>query len=250
MDFNGSTTVITNTTATLYSSSFTMMAWLYLDAYAAIGFGRILLMDEADVGVQFNIRTATKAFSLQAPFSTTAGVWRAPTDSVLDSRWVCVAVTYIHGSTSDDPVFYICDTASAHQLTLATMTELTAPVGTPSTPATGYSIGDRAALARPIDGAMNHIKVWNRILTLGELNTAMLQVSKNGTGLRFWWPGYEVSGAEWSGNVLNGTVSNGALRNGPPTAAPWGDFAGYRGNYKLVGVGEDDWQPSKGGWFS
>lgn len=115
--------------------------------------------------LQLNIDAASVPFyriELLASFSTTSGEWESSEDLTLDT-WQSVIVTYDGSATSNDPAMYLNGSA-------ATVNEITAPVGTQSSTANAWTIGNRDTLTRVGVGMIAEVGVWNRILTAGEIS--------------------------------------------------------------------------------
>lgn len=92
----------------------------------------------------------------------TAG-WQIDAPAVSATTWHALTLTYDESSTSNDPAFWL-DGASQ------TVTELTAPSGTPNQGSEAWVLGNRKSdSARAWDGNLAEFAIWNRILSNSEI---------------------------------------------------------------------------------
>ncbi|MHC4463336.1 MAG: LamG domain-containing protein [Planctomycetota bacterium] len=113
--------------------------------------------------LRFNNADTTVRF--YTDHSTTDGIWQW-SSLISSSEWCCYTLTYDGSSNSNDPVFY------RNGLVISS-TEVGTPDGTFSTPFDGsFCIGTSyASSVRELDGIIDHIAIWNRVLTLQEIQT-------------------------------------------------------------------------------
>ena len=142
---------------------------------------------------------------------------RAEAPSAL-GQWYHVAVTYDRGNLASSPVFYINGQRTA-------TSTLAMPSGTaPPLSGTGY-IGNRAALDRAWNGLIDDLRIYNRILTDGEVFALANSPSANvapvvfaGTNQTILWP---------ASVILTGTVADDGKPNPPgATAITWSRVSG------------------------
>ena len=91
-------------------------------------------------------------------WSTTIGDWSVSLPSA--GAWHHLLLTYSTSSTANDPVIYI-DGVSV------TVTEVSAPSGTPPSTSDAIYVGNNGGYARVFDGSLAEFAVWNAILTAG-----------------------------------------------------------------------------------
>jgi hypothetical protein len=88
-----------------------------------------------------------------------------PANTVALGAWQHVALTYDTGSAANRPIFY-------RNGVVVTTTVQTAPAGSRSSDAAStLSIGNTTALDRTFDGAIDDVRIYNRILSASEIGT-------------------------------------------------------------------------------
>lgn len=134
------------------------------------GLGRIL--DKRTGGAQSELIFWSNGISqLQygRVYTTTNGQWDFPVGTLPVGTPQVIGISYDSGSTTNDPVFYV---NGARQ----TLTESSAPSGTPVGNSDAYVIGNRTNdNARNWDGWIGEVLIWDRILSPAEV----LLVSQN-----------------------------------------------------------------------
>jgi hypothetical protein len=150
--------------------TFTVSAWIKPDSMGEGDFGRITdKRNLGTVGWDFftcssgAAPTCTDAIRLRQAFGTSGGVWDSPSNSVARNVWQHVVVTYNSNSTANDPSFYINGASVA-------VTEGTAPSGSYSSDgAVNFTIGNTPDTTRTFDGAIDEVRIYNRVLTSDEI---------------------------------------------------------------------------------
>lgn len=181
VDYNGTTTKAEHTTASgVGTSLITIAFWINADSLGETSIGRILAIPEG--GADFNLRwNAANQIRFARSHSTTNGVWLF---TVNTGSWQAVCLTYDDTSTANDPAVRV-------NFAGVTVTESTAPVGTPTAPATGYCIGNLTDQSVTSDGGFAHFQLWNRILTTTEQDQALKFPGSVKSGLTLWLPFYD-----------------------------------------------------------
>lgn len=97
-------------------------------------------------------------------FSGNGGSWYPTSDTIPLNEWTHVCVTYDDTSTSNDPVFYLNGSS-------VTVTEENAPTGTADSEASSdLHIGTNDVTDQVFDGKIDEVRVYNRILSTGEVS--------------------------------------------------------------------------------
>lgn len=205
-------------------TSFTVMLWMYLDAYITSG-SRIGVY-----GYRGNMNSnyawfisqvsATGLIRFDAARSSTQGSWQ--TNSAFGTAaWKHLAITYNTVATTNDPVIYVNGSSVA-------ITEINTPVGTLPTGTTHnffVSGGNFNGVSVAIDGMIASAPVYNRILTATEIldayNSRLFIPNRN--GLVFAPNLHGAAGSikdgdtMSSGNTLRDLVNG---QTGTPTLSP------------------------------
>jgi hypothetical protein len=152
---------------------YTIAAWIKPRTFGELKLGRIL-NKRSSAGWCLFLTGSGEAFFRQT-FSVTEGAWSTPSASIALGTWQHVAVAYDNSLAANRPVFYINGK-------LVTTTVRTAPSGTKSSDAAStLSIGNTAALSRTFDGAIDDVRIYNRILSASEIG-ALVTVMPVGSG--------------------------------------------------------------------
>lgn len=155
-------------------------------------------------------------------FSTSIGWWYINSAIVADTNYH-VAVTYNNSSASNDPLIYINGLS-------VPITEYATPAGTAVAETTPLEIGGESSLANStIDGYVQNVRIYNRILTPAEIYTLYVNRRINfplSNGLVFHAPMIGAAGlTKFDGSTLGATnyvwdvVNNAA---GTPVGNPVG----------------------------
>jgi len=100
---------------------------------------------------------------IQHNFSTTNGQWNYNVGTST-ATWLHIVATYDNSSTANVPTLYLGGVAQ-------TLTSSTSPVGSASTSANAYRIGNVIAGTSVFDGDIAEFAAWDRILTQAEATT-------------------------------------------------------------------------------
>jgi hypothetical protein len=113
----------------------------------------------------FGIRysNASKYIYMETGFGTTCGQFGTGANSIDFNIWNHIVVTYNYNATTDVPLFYI----NGKSITTAV---LISPSGAKDTDDTNMYLGNRSDALRPIQSNISYIRMWNRILTAGEVS--------------------------------------------------------------------------------
>lgn len=178
-------------------SAFTIMAWIR--PTTIVDLMRITdKYDSAAVRVTFRFG-ASGELVLEHTWTVNDGTWIS-TGTLAAATSYHVAVTYNNTATTNDPVFYIDGAVSA-------TIEVGAPTGAADTPAANWAIGNRLVDgARPLNGQICGVKLYNRVLTAAEIveEYASRGRSMNLNGLQGFWPLNELAPAS---NAATGSAS-------------------------------------------
>lgn len=144
----------------------TVMVWLNLDGYGGGGFGRI---QDKTQNIFFTANTApanSASLAFIQNFSVASGFWCSPTNSLPTGSWKHVAIVYDNSSSANIPIFYIDGVAQA-------LTTITSPSGTRTSDAGANEfIGNWSTdNTRCLDGRMEDVRIYNRILSAAEILT-------------------------------------------------------------------------------
>jgi hypothetical protein len=151
----------------------TIAAWIKPRSLGEFKLGRIVNKRSA-AGWALFLNTDGSA-NFRQTFSATEGAWSTPANSVALGAWLHVAVTYDSGSSANRPAFYLNGK-------LVTTTVRSAPSGSRSSDAASpLSIGNTLTLDRTFDGAIDDVRIYNRILSASEIS-GLATVAPTGTG--------------------------------------------------------------------
>jgi len=193
--------------------------WICADVIDA-NYRRICDKRGGTTGFLFAIQ-GTNTIAFVQDWSTTAGIWNAPNNSIATGAWYHVGVVYNRGGAApgSDPVFYVGGA-------LVATTETSTPAGTVSTDA-GESliIGSygQAIDKYSYDGKMEDPRVFNRAMTAEEF--ALLASGYRGPlGGEICWLDLQLARGAWTGALTQGThIFNdlsGNSNDGDPYGSP------------------------------
>jgi hypothetical protein len=162
--------------------------------------------------------SATSLMEIQAPFSTTAGVFTANSAPSTNS-WHTVIVEYDQSSTSNVPTFWI-DGVQGTTITL------TPPVGTiQGTAGINVYIGNRSASDRGLSGILSQFTFWNnKFLTTNEINSLVkgqspLKIEPASIVAYLPLLGNSAGEPEWGPNHYGISINGTKLQSNPPVQA-------------------------------
>jgi hypothetical protein len=148
-------------TPTVYSFA----CWYYKNGAGGLGNARIFDKEGSTPGdIILRNSNSTSSITTSKSFSTTSGVWQTTdAEGFATGKWVHIVITYDASSTANVPTIYINGR-------LATVTTVTAPVGTANTGLSGtLSIGNRSTAGVDWNGMIGDCSWWNNIqLTAAE----------------------------------------------------------------------------------
>jgi hypothetical protein len=187
-------------------------AWVFTDGTGNATTPRIIAMP----GYNVRVRTADAAIALESERTTTAYEWRSPLSSWSNGAWHNVVIAY--DSTTVTPAMYLDGVAQ-------TVTSLVTGSGTVvANTGTGY-IGNQAALDRALDGRIDEVRLYNRLLTALEAQLLAYGPPTNVSPIVEAGPNRTVSGG--GAAALTGLVIDDGQPN-PPGAVSnlWSMFSG------------------------
>jgi hypothetical protein len=177
LNFNGvSNSVTVGSPAALTNlARYTIAAWIKPRTLGEGNLGRILDKRNAGVSAGWSMFLGAGAVTFRQTFSTTEGAWSMPANTVALGAWQHVALTYDTGSAANKPTFY-------RNGVVVTTAVLTAPSGSRSSDAASpLSIGNTTTLDRTFDGAIDDVRIYNRILSASEVG-GLVAGMPTGTG--------------------------------------------------------------------
>jgi hypothetical protein len=186
--------------------------WTYRTGAGGSNLGR--MFDKNNQLLLFNEETNNRYQFLHAWSGNAGANWTF--DRPAANEWHHIVVTYDTGSTTNDPVVYV-DGASV------TVTERSGPIGTPTTNAAIYAIGNRDTdNLRNWAGRLAEFVVYDRILTATE---AMHLYLGGPHRLGHQWATYIPmlgleAEPEWSGQALVRPTVTGTVRAEHPLVLP------------------------------
>lgn len=215
--FNGTTSKLQHDTASLVTgNTMTIVAWVYATGLGENSFGRAVVLDESESGVQVSHRDSSNQMSFAAAWASTSGVW---TFTANDNQWNGIAIGYSKSATTNDPTGRIM--ANGGAAANISFTETSTPLGTAPAFNSGICIGNRTAADRTWAGRIAYVQVFNTVLSSGDMDAAMQNPGSITSGLVGYW---KMQGAadvnDYSGNGNNATatsLADGA--DGPPYPA-------------------------------
>lgn len=165
----GTTDSVTST-LTAHATLRTYIAAVYVTGANSSGsLGRIFDKRTAAVATQVEVlfadqnTAATNNFNFARLHSVSQGAWSTPIGAVAPNTLQIVHVVYDSGSTANDPAIYINGGAQV-------VTEITAPVGTPTNNAAAYVWGNRTDdNARCLPGFILFGQVLDRLMSADEV---------------------------------------------------------------------------------
>lgn len=144
--------------------------WYYKNGAGGLGNARIFDKQGASPGdTILRNANATSGIRYSRSFSTTGGLWETTdAEAFATGKWIHIVQTHDATSTSNNPVIYINGR-------LATVSTITAPVGT-ATQGTGtLSIGNRSTLGVDWDGALDDPAWWTGVILTAAEARALYQ---------------------------------------------------------------------------
>ena len=158
LDFPGGAARASFTSPAL-SGPVTLAAWVRIDGLPAGTFPRILSMPGCELMVIYNSGSAP-LLHFESIRTTTNGRWRSAAGSVPTGRWVHLAATYDPAASA--PTLYIDGVALPATVNSTPSGALVANTGT------GH-LANNAAATRGLDGALDEVVIYDRVLSASEL---------------------------------------------------------------------------------
>jgi len=226
IDFDGADDIV-DTGYSTSDSQTSVAVWINIVSPGELTAGRIIDKSITSASADYIFGTsgtaggvvcaATPCVFLQKNFTTAVGRWEDAGGAFSLNTWAHVAVTYNDSSVTNDPVFYVDGVSQS-------VTEDLTPIGTATTNAQNFGVGDRAGSDRAFDGKMSDFAYWDTILSatdveiLADSKVKRMPFQIKPANLQFYYPmddfedGATVSGAssviDRTGNGNNGTPSN------------------------------------------
>lgn len=172
LDYNGTTSFTSlgnpSQLTNIFAGGGTILAWIFPRGWGENSLGRIVNKASgvvAENGFYFIVDNVPLGSSASLRFgrghSGTSGFWNTPLNSLSLNNWWRVGVAYNDDSTLNDPVMYINGRSQ-------TVTQFTAPAGTPSTDIAQDMLIGNHSTTRTFDGMIAGVTLYNHILTAAE----------------------------------------------------------------------------------
>jgi hypothetical protein len=211
LDFDGVDDVVSfNSPA---ATQVTVAAWILTEGDGDSTTPRVMAMP----GYNVRVRRDDDSIAFESERATTAGQWRSATSSHADNVWRHVIVTYDSAGAAA-PAIYIDGQPQ-------TITTITAPSGAQLANAGAGYIGNQAALNRSLDGRIDEVRLYNRIISAAE---ALVLPYGAVTNLAPVVNAGPDRGASGGGSVLlSGSVTDDGQPNPPASVSNlWTKFSG------------------------
>lgn len=194
-----------------FDSGATFLAWANLANIPAVTTSLVNKEFTNGNGWSTAFQIGTGYFTFYHDFTTNFMLTRLT--AAYTNQWVCYGLTYNNSSTANRPTFYVNGVSAA-------VTHSVTPSGSaePDTSAS-LQIGNRMSHNTGMDGNIAYVQIWKRILSVAEINEAMIRPGSIRTNLVGYWPclGADSPERDLSGNGNSGTVTGTAESfNGPP----------------------------------
>jgi len=200
LNFNGTTNRSKITALTTHSTQRTWAMWLKRDGNGEAGLGRVF--DKLDsgtttietLGYDTAANSSTGGYRFTRAFSTTTGLWDI-TPFGTASTWHHVILSYDSGATTNNPLAWVNGKP-------ATVTTVTAPVGTASTNTSSYWLGNRGVADHTWLGQIADFRIYNRLITSnGEAFNLYDARLKRYSSIYLWkpqWILFDLVNNKWS----------------------------------------------------
>jgi hypothetical protein len=168
----------------------------------------------------FSFAAAGNFLRLTVDRATTDTDYIASSLALTDNTWHCIAATFNSAASAGEVVNLYCGTLTAEmaETTYSTATDGSGAVGDDSGLAMKLGNDGAAASTSAFKGRIAIAAIFNRVLTLGELQSWQFHPRVMSGCVGFWQLGYNGTSTQpdWSGNGNNGTVTGATLSDHVP----------------------------------
>lgn len=176
--------------------------------------------------------SGSRQFRFNSGGSLLLAIFRATTNTQIEGtpsaigfdKWSFVATVHNTGGANGDQKLFGGDlsTIAAEPSSYISQSVGSGAVGDNSS--TDMIIGNRETNGRNFEGLIAWIGIWNRVLTLGEMQAQQFRPHVTSGCVLFTHCGYNGTGtqADWSGNGNNGTVTGATVADHVPLGPPFG----------------------------
>jgi hypothetical protein len=201
----------------------TYVAWVYPTSVATSA--GLLFMQKgraASGGTRraFSFAAAGNFLRFVADRATTDTDYIASSLALTDNTWHCIAATFSSAASAGEVVNLYCGmlTTEMAETTYSTTTDGSGAVGDDSGLAMKIGNDGAAASTSAFKGRIACAAIFNRVLTLGELQTWQFRPRVLSGCVGFWAFGYNGTSTQpdWSGNGNAGTVTGATLSDHVP----------------------------------
>lgn len=213
IDFNGTTSSVSHSTHDIQNGSTTTTICFRAisDTPGEANNGTVFHYDVVPQTRRLIISNdGADRYRIRKTTSAVTGLWRFPR---VDGVWESISITYDWSSAANDPVVRV-------NFAGVTVTRVNAPTGTLGTPLEGYVMGNNTTTNGHYDGAIEHLQIWNSILSAADQDKALMNPGiVPGARLHIW--NYDNGGCyDRSGNKFHPDTANAVShRLGPPVVA-------------------------------
>lgn len=215
-DFDGVDDIITSTVTAVDTGDWTLGGYFNPDTAGEGGFGILLCVQNGTALIQqLDFNDSTRKLFVAQPYSSTNAV-AVTNEALAAAGWSACFCTF---RASDAKMRAFIGTLSV-PMAEATYSSQVAGVGTRTTGATTFNVGNRTAASSTFDGRIFRPFFWGRELSLAEMEAFRLgrQPVQDGS-LRVFLPLDSPTGSQaedLSGNGANGTVTGAVAADNPP----------------------------------
>ncbi|MGI0011861.1 MAG: LamG-like jellyroll fold domain-containing protein [Nitrososphaera sp.] len=217
LDFNGTTSLLTNNIADLSNGGvdMTFVAWFLADTAGELSSGILVCSPETGLGWACRYNSDNIVHFRANIWSATDGVWSFTASMGV---WHSLSISYNRTGTAADPAIRL-------DFVDVVPTVVSRPVGIGVGAAgTGVAVGNTINLNQTFNGAIDYVQIFDRILTVQEQDSALRYPYSIRSGLRFAPLMLSPTNLfDLSGNGFHATASSTALalRSGPPAVPFW-----------------------------
>jgi hypothetical protein len=152
--------------------------------------------------------------------------YRTNDTPVSTGNWYYIAVTFDAGVSPDVAIYVGSPTSILSESAYTTSTDGSAKVADSNN---NLHIGNNGNAANCWDGKIATAQIWNRALTLGELQAQQFRPRVTNGCVLYTHYGFNGTGTQpdWSGNGNSGTVTGATVSDHVPLAPPFGFDSPY-----------------------